>query len=64
MQTGFIPWKIPAGYNQLELSTLGIEKLVRNVIIYNDGSLDFELNENFEVLDEVIVEGRCHQKCG
>ncbi|EAR01531.1 carboxypeptidase-like regulatory domain-containing protein [Maribacter sp. HTCC2170] len=53
---GFYSLELPAGYNQLELSTLGIEKLVRNVIIFNDGNLNFELNESLEVLDEVIVE--------
>jgi hypothetical protein len=35
---------------------MGIEGTKRNVIIYDDGQLDFNLNENLEELDEVIVQ--------
>ncbi len=47
---------LPAGANDLELSSLGIENLKKKVIIYNDGTFDFSLAENPELLDEVIID--------
>ncbi|HMB62307.1 MAG TPA: carboxypeptidase-like regulatory domain-containing protein [Eudoraea sp.] len=49
--------ELPAGVNILETSALGIEGSLKKVIIYDDGQLNFDLNESFEVLDEVVVKG-------
>ena len=48
---------LPSGLNEVEISSLGIRGVRKNVIIYSDGKLDFELEESFEELDEVIVQG-------
>jgi len=47
---------LPAGANDLELQSLGIENLKKKVIIYNDGTFNFNLAENPELLDEVIID--------
>ncbi len=53
---GFYSIEIPAGVNILETSALGILGSRKKVIIYNDGQLNFDLDESFEVLDEVVVQ--------
>ena len=52
---GLYSIELPAGPNQIEFNALGFEKTERNLIMYNDGKLDFKLNESLEVLDEVVV---------
>lgn len=54
---GYYQLELPAGVNILETSALGIESSRKKVIIYNDGTLDFDLQESFEQLDEVVVQG-------
>lgn len=44
------------GLNVLETQSLAFEKVQKRVIIYNDGRLDFSLNEAYEGLDEVYLE--------
>ena len=46
---------LPVGLNILQLSALGIENVQKPVLIYNNGNLDFELNDSFEMLDEVVL---------
>ncbi len=54
---GYYELELPAGVNILETSALGIQGQRKKVIIYNDGTLDFDLQESIEVLDEVVVQG-------
>jgi len=49
--------ELPSGKNILETSGLGIQNSETEVIIYNDGVYNLNLNESFEVLDEVVVQG-------
>ncbi len=49
--------ELPAGENILGTSGLGIQNSRTKVIIFNDGVFNFNLNESFEVLDEVVVQG-------
>ncbi len=46
---------LPAGANLIETQALGIETIRYEAFLYNDGTLDFSLNEVSESLDEVIV---------
>ena len=55
--SGYYQLDLPAGENILVTSALGIEGSRRKVIIYNDGTLNFELEESIELLDEVVVQG-------
>jgi hypothetical protein len=49
--------ELPAGMNILEARSLGISTNRKRVIIYNNGTLDFDLEESFTQLDEVVVSG-------
>ncbi len=53
---GYYELQVPAGTSILTTSSLGIEPSSTRIIVYNDGELNFELNESVEFLDEVIVE--------
>ncbi|WP_109299075.1 carboxypeptidase-like regulatory domain-containing protein [Aquimarina sp. AU474] len=55
---GFYQIELPQGQNIIETSSVGIQDSKKRVIIYNDGELDFELDESLELLDEVILEGK------
>lgn len=48
--------ELTAGPHLLQTQALGIESVKKRVIMYNDGRLDFNLDENMEQLDEVVVE--------
>jgi hypothetical protein len=52
---GFYQIELPSGLNILETRALGMEKARKNLILFNDGELDFDLNEKVEQLEEVIV---------
>ena len=47
---------LPVGVNNIEFKSLGIENLKKRIIIYSDGTYNFELAENLELLDEVIID--------
>lgn len=55
-ETGYYQIDLPAGQNILITRSLGILGSEREVVIYNNGSLDFDLAESIELLDEVVVE--------
>ena len=52
---GFYELKLSAGLNIIETSSLGTQKTQTEVVIYNNGRLDFDLQEAFETLDEVVL---------
>ena len=47
--------ELPPGENILETTSLGIEDSRMRVVIYSNGSLDFDLAESSEILDEVVL---------
>lgn len=47
---------LATGLNTLEISALGKSKIEKTIIIYNNGELNFILNDDFESLDEVLIE--------
>lgn len=48
--------ELPAGINILEATSLEFEKNQKRVVIYNDGELDFGLNEAYVGLGEVLIQ--------
>ncbi|MER3319211.1 MAG: TonB-dependent receptor plug domain-containing protein [Allomuricauda sp.] len=54
---GFYRIELPSGSNILKFRALGIERAEKEIIVFNDGTLDLEFNESVEQLDEVVVEG-------
>ncbi len=54
-KNGFYIIKLPIGINTIETRSLAFEEIKIRVIIYNDGQLDFSINESYEGLDEVVI---------
>lgn len=50
--------RLPYGLNKLETNLLGFEKIRQDVIMYGNGTLNFELRENTESLEEVVVRSK------
>lgn len=55
-EAGYYELELTAGLNLIEASSLGIQNIKKNVIIYNDGKLDLKLAENYEQLKEVVIQ--------
>ncbi len=53
---GYYELNLPVGINLVEASLLGFENSKKNVILYNSGTLNFNLDEYYEELDEVVLE--------
>lgn len=53
---GYYQLRLPAGVNIIETSSLGNEDVTKRVVIYNDGVLNFNLKEDFEQLEEILLE--------
>jgi hypothetical protein len=47
---------LPSGYTILVIRAMGISATEREVVMYNDGSLDLLLEEGLQQLDEVVVQ--------
>ena len=47
--------KLKPGFHQLNTKALGIKDKTEKIMLYNDGVLNFNLEENSEVLDEVVI---------
>ncbi|HET7896832.1 MAG TPA: carboxypeptidase-like regulatory domain-containing protein, partial [Flavisolibacter sp.] len=52
---GFYTLTLPAGKHHLNVQSLGMQDAVFNVVVYGDGSLNFEMKERVSVLKEVVV---------
>ncbi len=55
-QNGYYKITLSPGLNIIEASAMGMANKTKRVIIYNDGQLNFDLDESLEVLDEVFIE--------
>lgn len=55
---GHFELQLPYGLNKLETNLLGFEKIRQDVIMYSNGTLDIQLRENTESLDEVVVKSK------
>ncbi|WP_339651740.1 TonB-dependent receptor [uncultured Salegentibacter sp.] len=53
---GYYELNVPKGVNLLETQALGVGKVKKRLIVYNNGYLDLELTQSFEELSEVLVE--------
>lgn len=53
---GFYKFELDIGTYTIETSSLNTKRSRKRVVLYNDGVLDFDLQESFETLDEVLIE--------
>jgi hypothetical protein len=53
---GFYILQLNTGTYTIETSSLNTKRSRKRVVLYNDGVLDFSLEESFETLDEVLIE--------
>ncbi|WP_271782678.1 carboxypeptidase-like regulatory domain-containing protein [Aquimarina algiphila] len=60
-KNGYYEIELSPGLNILEISAMGVANQTKRIIIYNDGELDFNLEESLEVLDEVIIESNVNE---
>jgi hypothetical protein len=54
---GYYSIKLPLGINIIETKSIGIQDTKKKVIIYDNGTLNFYLQDSAELLREVIIEG-------
>ncbi len=54
--SGYYELEVPIGTSIITTSSLGIEPSTTRIIVFNDGELNFDLNESVEFLDEVVVQ--------
>jgi hypothetical protein len=55
-ELGYYEIQLPAGLNVLEARSVGKKSTVKQLIIYNNGSYDWVVEEGVEQLEEVVVE--------
>ena len=53
---GYYEVRLPAGRNVIEVKHLGFTDFQKTIIIYNNGSYNFNMTEQFEELDELVIE--------
>ena len=56
--SGYYQLRLPAGLNFLETRSVGKQGEQKQVILYNDGQLDWSVEEGVERLEEVVVEAQ------
>ncbi|GMN10368.1 carboxypeptidase-like regulatory domain-containing protein [Croceitalea sp. MTPC9] len=54
-ENGYYELELSPGLNMVEARSLGFQTVLKNIVIYNDGQFNFELNESVERLEEVVV---------
>ncbi|MGB6153448.1 MAG: TonB-dependent receptor, partial [Pricia sp.] len=60
-EEGFYSLKLSPGEHMLATKGLGLQDTRKRIIIYNNGSLDIELEESVEQLEEVVLTGNRNQ---
>ncbi|MEC4003065.1 TonB-dependent receptor [Flavobacterium sp. SUN052] len=55
---GFYKMTVPVGVNYVEIESLNHIKVIKKIILYNDGTLNVTLVEKVNVLDEVIINAK------
>jgi hypothetical protein len=57
-QDGHYILQVPPGINVIEIKSLSFKKFVQTIMVYNDGPLDLEIQEDTNLLDEVIIRSK------
>lgn len=54
-KNGFYKIQVPPGMSTIETETFSYDKVTKNIMVYNDGTLNFNVVDNVNQLDEVLV---------
>jgi hypothetical protein len=57
-QFGFYSFTIPKGRYEIRIKSIGMKSTLRHVMLYSDGKLDIQLDEDVTPLKEVVVESQ------
>lgn len=55
---GFYKVKLPYGKYSIEIVSMGYKKTRHNIMVYNNGVVDFVINESITELNEIVVEAK------
>lgn len=55
-ENGYYSIRLPYGINLIETKGLGLSSIKKKVVMYSNGTLDFNLNDEIELLNEVVIE--------
>lgn len=55
-KNGYYSIELPYGVNYIETTGLGFSNSKKRVVIYSNGTLNFNLTDEIEVLDEIVIE--------
>lgn len=53
--------KLPLGMNTIETESLNHKKIVRKIVVYGNGKLEFVLTEKINQLNEILIKGKRKQ---
>lgn len=54
-KNGYYKLQVPSGMSIVETETFSYDKVTKKIMVYNDGTLNFNLTDNVNQLDEVLV---------
>ena len=60
-KNGFYAIKIPYGAHILESKLIGYKKTSSKIVMYNDGKHNFNIHEDTEFLDEIVIEANLNK---
>lgn len=55
---GYYKLTVPVGVNYIETEYISHNRLVKKVVLYNDGTLNLKLEEKVNLLDEVVISAK------
>ncbi|MBS7252897.1 TonB-dependent receptor [Flavobacterium branchiicola] len=55
---GYYSFRVPAGINIIETQSVTHQPKTKKIVLYNNGKVDFNLDENVNALKEVVIENK------
>lgn len=55
---GYYKLTVPVGVNYIETEYISHNRLVKKIVLYNDGTLNLKLEEKVNLLDEVVISAK------
>lgn len=55
---GYYSFRVPAGINIIETQSLTHQSKTKKIVLYSNGKVDFNLDENVNALKEVVIENK------